>query len=138
MTQTPDLTGAPTGEDWHATPTGPLSLDPAPEPHRRPQNALDPMTLVQLTAIVRRPPALNSTPGADASPLEAAMLRHAAPILQLSTGKLAFSISELVVRREREIRDGGDIEALDGMASLGLIARMFEHLAMMQARSERG
>jgi hypothetical protein len=92
--------------------------------------------LATLSAVVRRPPALSRGRRARdaAGGFEQVLQAHAAPLLRMPTGQLGHAVSGLVLRRQAMCKAAGDGGALNGLAALNLLARMFEHLAIMQSK----
>jgi hypothetical protein len=123
-------------------PPGLTSLDAAsvvpyaPSTGNRRREIVEADILATLSAVVRRPPALSrgrSGSGASGG-FERILLAQAAPLLRMPTGQLAHAVSGLVLRRQALCKAEGADEALSGLAALGLLARMFEHLAIMQSK----
>jgi hypothetical protein len=107
-----------------------------PSAENRRREVIEADILATLSAVVRRPPALSrvrSSHGA-ADGFEQVLLAQAAPLLRMPTGQLAHTVSGLVLRRQAMCKAAGDGEALSGLAALNLLARMFEHLAIMQSK----
>lgn len=116
------------GPDGHVAAFDNVPAIPAPRP------LIDPEHLATVAMVVRRPPELQFGPGLDAKTphIEQLVLDELDPVLHRTTGELAYSVAELVIRREPEVTASEDPSGRAGLANLGEMVRMFEHLSVLQ------
>jgi hypothetical protein len=91
--------------------------------------------LAGLNTVTRRPPALHLRPtlAAEANGLDALLLPEVKRIAATETAEFAFSVAELALRLEKRVKASSDQGAKDGLAVLSEMARMYEHLFVLQA-----
>lgn len=104
---------------------------------KKPRNPLSSDYLSTLVTVVRRPPELLFQPTiTHGVSFEEVALKKMDPILNVDTDNLAFHVAELVVRRENEVVNSGDLGAQKGLYVMSEMARMFEHLSTMQTQRD--
>lgn len=91
--------------------------------------------LITMIAIMRQPPRMpaagiaDGALGSDGSTVDDVAIEQ---LGGLPTFDVAFKVGELLVRREAEVAESGDLGAMRGMLLLSEHLRMFEHLHILQ------
>jgi len=99
-----------------------------------PENLYNLQKMAAELSLTRRPPKLtvNGIQKRTTSSFDEVLLEEIRPVSGVTTGELAYSVAELVIRREKELSETGDDHVKEGLATLLELARMFEHLAILQ------
>jgi hypothetical protein len=90
--------------------------------------------LIGQQTVTRRPPALRVQPSlaTEASRLDSLLLPEVKRIAATETAEFAFSVAELALRLEKRVKASSDRGAKEGHAVLSEMARIYEHLFVLQ------
>lgn len=91
--------------------------------------------LTTLLSIVKRPPALRNLPGGPEQPtaLETLFISQTESLQIEETSDIAYEAAALFIRLSSDPRVADDEDAKAGLAVLGDMVKMYEHLFMMQS-----